>query len=158
VTPKLSRPRLRLYDAGRRHDGVPGQRVRLERELTDARLLGGSLAEFLVADHAGLHAGLIEPWLRTAPPTLVSQGREVVARIAGLVDAGEISPAKALGLLGTVSALLDAPQILRHGARRNYRLRDLRAHGLHIDLAGGAPTEFDVVGALRALAGAWEGS
>jgi hypothetical protein len=154
-TPKGNQTRLRLYDAGIRHEtNRPGERLRLERQ---QRWQGQKTPrpEWLSAvDLAGLFRAPLEFVLRQPRTIEVATPSEAVALLFEKVRSGEITRRKAESLSGKISTLTWGDDLLSQHDRHRRR-RDLKSAGIALDLAVESNTVIDLTPPLKALADAY---
>ncbi len=154
-TPKGSQTRLRLYDAGVRHEtNRPGERLRLERQ---QRWQGQKTPrpEWLsAADLARLFRAPLESFLRQPHTIEVATPAEAVVLLFEKARSGVITRRKAESLSGKISTLAWGDDLLSQHDRA-LRLRELKRAGIAPNLAGGSSTVIDLTPPLKALAHAY---
>jgi hypothetical protein len=156
-TPKGNKTHVRLYDAGAKHGThPPGLRIRLERErrwdgrsaLTPEQLLASGLA--------GIFREPMGPWLRGTHEIVVATPPEAVRRLFDRVRRGELPRRTAEALSAKINMLAYGSDLLSPLDRRR-RERDLRAHGISIDVSGDpGRMVVDLSTPIAALAERWE--
>ena len=154
-TPMGRRTRLRLYDAGARHETHnPGHRLRLERE---QRWQGARtpLPESITpASLAALFRALLKPWVSTQAVVEVSTPDRIVERLYRDVRHGRMHLRKAESLSGKVATVVHGDDLLPpHGRRR--RMRELRSAGIALDRSEDGHAYIDLAPPLAALIGVW---
>lgn len=157
-TPARSLIRLRLYDAGVRHNtDLSGRRLRLERQERWQGQKVRPTAALSVGELARLFRAPLAPVLRHERSVTVTAPSEAVSLLYAKARTGEITRRRAEALSGKISTLAVADDLLSQHDRR-LRLRELERAGVALDLARASTTTIDITSPLRALVRAYGGS
>jgi hypothetical protein len=155
ITPKRGEIRFRAYDKGvQAGSDPPGLRIRLERQARFGADMALEVPRITEARLGELFAQPLAPWLKTER-IQVGGIDHAQRRLREAFGRGELSLARLERLIGAL--VLHADPLDTGGSVRatQRRRKELRAHGISLDVVGHGPERLDIAPLLRRATEVW---